>query len=584
LRSERHAPTLPTLARRRRQWGVALVVGVFAVTHVRAADVVIPVSSADGRLEVFVALGRDYVKHAWQTSAGTSSGWAWADYDSGILGPDFLAGRDAGGRLFVAGIHDGGVVWWSAADAPGGALVPARSLGTHDLHSIRWAMNQDGRVELFALSSQGAVWSIRETAAGNRSFISRNLGGTQLRNFLPVAYRDGRLAIVAIGGDRGVWWASQTGPNADWNQWSTLQGRDIQDISACANADGRLEIVALGADRALYHRYQTSFDAWSEWETLGRGPFQPPINFAQNADGRLEVFVKTAGNVVVHSWQTSPNGAWNGEFVALGAAIPGSTPVQSLAHMPDRRLVMAAAENGREYPRVYVAGQREPNGGWIGWVAPPETRPTPPPPPIAITEFKAVPDYVNQGSPSTLSWKFTKDGTCGPADLVLNRKIYGEAPVTILQQPGASSPGSKEVVAAGATLVTYVLTATCRGNPSVSQTREAKVQLAPPPAQPAAYLVVDGPVVDPYLVHEKMPFRIGYTFANLGNLALDSFDVTLLVDGAAQGAAKTVPKLDPGKSATLQWDVPMGLVGYAHSADLTRGSASLSHAQFSVEP
>lgn len=106
---------------------------------------------------------------------------------------------------------------------------------------------------------------------------------------------------------------------------------------------------------------------------------------------------------------------------------------------------------------------------------------------------------------------------------------------------------------------------------------------APPPVK-APVLFIQGPYITPDLIHEKMPFAVSYTVGNSGTASLDSFDVTLYIDGVAEKDTKTVPKLAPNQTFVAQWNITKELTGFAHTLDLRTGSGSLSSTQLTLNP
>jgi len=66
----------------------------------------------------------------------------------------------------------------------------------------------------------------------------------------------------------------------------------------------------------------------------------------------------------------------------------------------------------------------------------------------------------------------------------------------------------------------------------------------------------------------------------------DLLDVELFLDGIKEGSAKTVPKLDSGKSTNVTWEVAKELLSGSHQLELKRKSngSSLSFHPFDVTP
>jgi hypothetical protein len=458
---------------------IALILTLGVLAMASAAERIQAVASADGRLEIFVqSHSGGNIYHAWQTRAAAGSdpaGWHWEKADIKLTGDDFVAGRDSGGRLFVAAIQNG-TIHINAQPGAGSSFGDPWALDTHDLHGLGLATDADGRTEFFALSGPGAAWSTAETQTGNRTFANHYVGGTKLRSIAPTPFKDGRLALVAVGGDRSVWWASQVAPNAGWNNWGSLGGHDIQVLAAGANADGRLDIVALGADKALYHRYEVSGGGFSSWETLAVGRFSEPLSMVRNADGRLEVFLHDDMTRIVHAWQLSPNGAWS-NFTVLDNIV-SNTRANSLTRMPDGRLVIAAIGDGDQYPEINIAGQIRANGPWQAWSRPPIA--DPPPPPKPSINFTATPDnaYGPIGTTFTFAWTVANCGSDCVVSFV-GKTGLGNYDTVFFSAAGLKAQGQLSVKPQD-TNTLYVLTAISAAG-SDSKKIEGKIYGSPSP-------------------------------------------------------------------------------------------------------
>jgi hypothetical protein len=119
------------------------------------------------------------------------------------------------------------------------------------------AVNQDGRLEVFAIGTDGALNHIWQTSAGANSWSGwTGLGGSLIR-LAAAKNSDGSLEVLAIGSDTTLNHIWQTSPGAGWSSWSGLGG-SIRRLAAAANSDGRLEVFSIGTDGALYHVWQTS--------------------------------------------------------------------------------------------------------------------------------------------------------------------------------------------------------------------------------------------------------------------------------------------------------------------------------------
>jgi len=218
-----------------------------------------------------------------------------------------------------------------------------------------------------------------------------------------------------------------------------------------------------------------------------------------------------------------------------------------------------------------------------------------PPPSIVITEFKAKPDYQDQGKEVELSWKLQPTSSCVAADLALTKKDYGEPEVQILAVPKPATSDSKSVVVKGTSSpLRYRLSVSCRfcaacqTLASTTTQDEVKVSFSPTPPAPTPYLVVNGPFFTPSGdVREKSRFTVSWTIENLGGAPLEEFDVELFLDGAKEGGTKTIPKLDAGKNTNeATWEITKELPVGGHQLELKRkvGGGSLGFKPFDVVP
>jgi hypothetical protein len=92
-----------------------------------------------------------------------------------------------------------------------------------------------------------------------------------------------------------------------------------------------------------------------------------------------------------------------------------------------------------------------------------------------------------------------------------------------------------------------------------------------------------GPYINPAQVHRKEPFTVAYVFTNFGNAPSESFDATLCIDNECEKDTKTVPKLNPSQSATIQWNINRDLGdAFVHSADLRLKNGSGWPSQFTT--
>ncbi len=223
----------------------------------------------DGRLEMF-AVENNQVMHKWQTTPGG----AWSDWGRAGTGVPGVKGISAlrlpDGRALIQLIDGFGNWVFQVQVNPGGswsewfilnALPLPESVGTPTA-----AVNQDGRVDLFASDPSGELWHSEQLYAQGEFPVERRLVS---------GFTGGNLAI----------------------------GR---------NGDGRLEVFDARPGGTVVHAWQTSPNgSWSKAGLLPSsvGSIPAPLQIMSDLDGRLELFAPQGGE---HNYQLHLNGAWSG--------------------------------------------------------------------------------------------------------------------------------------------------------------------------------------------------------------------------------------------------------------------------------
>lgn len=244
----------------------------------------------DGRYEVFGVNSAGMLFHRWQTTARST----WASWSPNFFGNisdvDSITARD--GRLFAFVLDAGTLVIRAQQSANSGWSESFLRTG-HALKRIKAAVNQDGRLEVFALGGDGALYSIAQRTIDSRliesDWITRTLEGHDLREITASRDGSGCLVVFALGQNGQVYSRKQETANGAFSAWSGLEGHDIQRISAARQAAGSVTVFGLGADGALYSRTQVRpNEAWRPWLKV----FDSPVSdwSATDSDnGLLEV-------------------------------------------------------------------------------------------------------------------------------------------------------------------------------------------------------------------------------------------------------------------------------------------------------
>jgi C1A family cysteine protease/acylphosphatase len=310
---------------------------------------VVPISNADGRIEV-LAIGSDNALwHLWQTAP--NNGWSgWASLGGGVK--QISAIRNADGRIEILAIGSDDALWhmWQTAPSNGWSSWASLGGGVKQVFPIS---NADGRIEILAIGSDDALWHMWQTAPSNGWSSWASLGGG-VKQISAVRNADGRIEILAIGMDNALWHMWQTAPNNGWSSWASLGG-GVKQLFPINNADGRIEVLAIGTDNALWHMWQTApSNGWSSWASLGG--FVKQISAARNADGRIEILAIGSDDALWHMWQTAPSNGWS-SWASLSGAVKQIAP----ANNADGRIEVLAIGMDNALWHIW---QTAPNNGW----------------------------------------------------------------------------------------------------------------------------------------------------------------------------------------------------------------------------
>jgi acylphosphatase len=282
----------------------------------------------DGRIEVFAIDTDQALNHIWQTAPNggpNQNAWSgWTRLAGGITHLATAVNQDGRIEVFAIGTDQALNHIWQTAPNGGpnqNAWSPWAGLAGGITH-LATAVNQDGRVEVFAIGIDQAlnhIWQTAPNGGPNQNAWSPWAGlAGGIRHLATTVNQDGRVEVFAIGIDQALNHIWQTdangGPNRTaWSQWAGLGG-GIRHLAAAINQDGRVEVFAIGTDQALNHIWQAALNggpnrtAWSQWAGLGGGIRH--LATAVNQDGRVEVFAIGTDQALNHIWQTSPGGGF----------------------------------------------------------------------------------------------------------------------------------------------------------------------------------------------------------------------------------------------------------------------------------
>ena len=106
--------------------------------------------------------------------------------------------------------------------------------------------------------------------------VFENLSGQLFSEPSAAVNQDGRMEVFAVGFSGVIWHIWQTTPNGGWSSWQSMGAQVIKDGTygyihpvVVRNADGRLELFIWGLDKAIWHAAQTCAGCgWGSWSTL----------------------------------------------------------------------------------------------------------------------------------------------------------------------------------------------------------------------------------------------------------------------------------------------------------------------------
>jgi hypothetical protein len=326
--------------------------------------------------------------------------WPLRQYHRFWTGGNWV-GRNANGSLLVFGVQDGDLLMWTQTGL--GTFTGPISLGAPGwlAPGIAVGNNADGRVEVFALRMD--TWdtvTVYQTAVNGSptQWAWANLsnpnaqGGdrTQVGQPCLAINQDGRMQIFAKNGGGGISTTYQTAPNAGWTaNWTDLgNGPGIQDgLCALLNPHGLIELFAYkiiepdpadptqGLTGSILNLYQpqpnVGFNTAPSFATYE--PASPP-SIAMNQDGRMDVFYRLAdstanghrGANVGHTWQLAVASGYTTTPEDIGGN-GGVGPVSAVSaphNITDARILLTQRNrNGG----ISICAQGGPNGGYGPW-------------------------------------------------------------------------------------------------------------------------------------------------------------------------------------------------------------------------
>jgi metallophosphoesterase (TIGR03767 family) len=279
-------------------WGSWVGFPSTGALHVVAAE-----TNKNGFVEVFGADTANF-GGVWR-SVQTASGWTGWALMGEVNARSITAARNADGRMEVFITTPGGDVWHIAQATPGGTWGSWSSgFGllqfNRVLVQVAAVTNRDGRVEVFAVSDQGGLWRRTQIATGGWTDWASfgNLAGNgSLARFTKITAAlndDGRVELFAADSDRRVWRNSQQTAGSDtWGTWRLFDNGQTRMTQLAARTDSSKQINLFGVDHVgeVWQRHQVgaNTDQWSGWTSMSAvGALRPDVPIVPGSSNTRE--------------------------------------------------------------------------------------------------------------------------------------------------------------------------------------------------------------------------------------------------------------------------------------------------------
>jgi len=184
--------------------------------------------------------------------------------------------RNADGRLVIAARGNNNALLVNFETAPNaGTWAGWTSLGGSFTTEPVIIRSSDGRLTIFAVATDGNVYAKSQTTPGSTSWrVYVNVGGGKVLVAASLTYAlnaDGRIQIFARGNNKAIWTAAQTTVGGQaWSAWTDLKGFFVGSPTASLNPNGKLQVFALSTDKTIYQNTQQAAGAtaWTGWVKL----------------------------------------------------------------------------------------------------------------------------------------------------------------------------------------------------------------------------------------------------------------------------------------------------------------------------
>jgi hypothetical protein len=230
-----------------------------------------------------------------------------------------------------------------------------QSYGAHDLRSVGAAVNEDGRMELFAQGGDGNLYHVWQQSGSLVWGSWEDLGGNGLEQIGVAWDRDRALNVLAIRSGGECVWIKQNGAGGSFGNWTSLGGYGFLGVLAGVGASGELTVVVLDGNNYLQATDKPGTLGWTHIEA----PLAQAFSLLTDDAGKMHVVgISKQGNVF-HAAQSGTNIAF-GNSEALGGSKLKS--IASALNDDGRIEIFAVGGDGKIYHIWQHIG-----GGWSDW-------------------------------------------------------------------------------------------------------------------------------------------------------------------------------------------------------------------------
>lgn len=250
------------------------------------------------------------------------------------------------------------------------------------------AINQDGRLEVFARGPDGYLWHISQKLASDGGGWTNwtSIPSTIIGDVSVIKNASGVLEVFERSSDNSIYHIYQHSPggcyngtNNDpgtcWNGWYQMSSNSFSgDPIAILNQNGVTSVFAKGSDKDIYQNYSLSSGNWSGWGKISSThSFNSDPIAIKNADGRLEVFSEGSDGNIWHIAQklASDGGGWT-NWATLSSSIVGK-PMISINSSGQLELFARGTNLNyfQQYETTtggcYNGANNDPGSCWSGW-------------------------------------------------------------------------------------------------------------------------------------------------------------------------------------------------------------------------